>query len=248
MHDMGHLYNKQYFEGVGSDYKGYTYEEIYPWATVVAESLNRTVKPITGVLDVGCAKGFLVLAFANLGIDVHGVDMSPYGVSESPGEIRDRLHVCNIEQDQLPFEDGFFDLVVMSDVIEHLHSFDHALKEVKRVLKPAGYAFVKTPGDHKEAARDTTHVNVHRKTYWINLFRESNLTEDAEAQRKFSLEYRKRLTNLIHSLPPSSPIGHVLTRMRPLGQDIRANLGSYIWRKGCHVFILRKEEFFRNQL
>ena len=237
------LYNRQYFEGVGNIYRGYTYEEIYPWANVIAKSLNATIEAVTRVLDIGCAKGFLALAFVNLGIDAYGVDISSYAVSESPTEVRDRLHVCDIERGQLPFEDGFFDVVTMNEVIEHLHSFDHALKEVKRVLKPTGYIFITTPVNDDKSVKDTTHINVHPKIFWIDLFREFNLLEDAELQKKFHLEFKKRSRSLVHTSPPSSRIGYLLVKMGRPGQFIRSNLGSYIWRKGSHIFILRKGGF-----
>ena len=39
---------------------------------------------------------------------------------------------------QLPYEDNFFDLIICSEVLEHLDDYHAALKEIYRVLKPAG--------------------------------------------------------------------------------------------------------------
>ena len=45
----------------------------------------------------------------------------------------------------LPFSDDTFDLIVCSEVLEHLHEYNNALKEIKRVLKPRGYFLASVP-------------------------------------------------------------------------------------------------------
>lgn len=51
----------------------------------------------------------------------------------------------DVSTDPLPFSDGTFSLVVLSEVIEHLLDPDFALTEVRRVLKPGGFAVITTP-------------------------------------------------------------------------------------------------------
>jgi SAM-dependent methyltransferase len=45
----------------------------------------------------------------------------------------------------IPFGDCEFDLVFCGEVIEHVYSPDHLLEEVKRLLRPGGYAVLTTP-------------------------------------------------------------------------------------------------------
>lgn len=55
--------------------------------------------------------------------------------------------------DDLPFRDSEFDLVLMLEVIEHLPDIPHALGEVARVLKPGGTAILTTPNRLNVASR-----------------------------------------------------------------------------------------------
>ena len=52
--------------------------------------------------------------------------------------------VCDITAD-LPFDDGTFDTVILSDVLEHIPNPSHLLSEVKRIVKDGGYIFLNSP-------------------------------------------------------------------------------------------------------
>ncbi|XES77646.1 MAG: class I SAM-dependent methyltransferase [Candidatus Bathyarchaeia archaeon] len=52
---------------------------------------------------------------------------------------------ANLNRDQLPFDDCFFDFVSATEVIEHLWNTDQFIKECYRVLKPRGYFLISTP-------------------------------------------------------------------------------------------------------
>ncbi len=54
-------------------------------------------------------------------------------------------HECNIDYDDFPFEDGYFDLVVFASVIEHLYNPGRALAEIGRVLRPGGLLLLEAP-------------------------------------------------------------------------------------------------------
>ncbi|MFZ4461391.1 MAG: class I SAM-dependent methyltransferase [Patescibacteria group bacterium] len=45
------------------------------------------------------------------------------------------LAVADLENGKLPYEDSTFDVVIFAHVIEHLHSIENAMLEIKRVLK-----------------------------------------------------------------------------------------------------------------
>jgi len=92
------------------------------------------------VLDAGCFPYHLGAAMEMMGYDVYGIS-SGHEPVKSP-----KIKICNIESDTFPFKDNFFDLVVCTEVLEHLpQSPLHALKEIRRVLTPRGKLILTTP-------------------------------------------------------------------------------------------------------
>ena len=63
---------------------------------------ERPLRPledgIRGVLDVGCAKGFLVRHLRKLGVDAWGTDISEYAISTAPADVRPYLRVATVQQ------------------------------------------------------------------------------------------------------------------------------------------------------
>jgi len=95
------------------------------------------------ILDVGCATGILLNAAGQLGWEVHGVELSSWGVS-----LAKERYGINIFQGFLKdarFPGNYFDLVVMADSIEHFPDPRESLKEAARILKSDGLICISTP-------------------------------------------------------------------------------------------------------
>jgi 2-polyprenyl-3-methyl-5-hydroxy-6-metoxy-1,4-benzoquinol methylase len=156
-------------------YRGYRFQAIYHfYAARVAKSLVTVLHPHR-VLDVGSARGFHVLAFKKLGVEVRGVEISKFAISQSPDEIHDSIYQVDLESGRLPFGSEQFDLVTMLEVIEHLKNFRHVLGEVKRVMRPNGFCFITTPAPPSN--RDPTHVSVYPPEVWREVLHDTGLVE-----------------------------------------------------------------------
>lgn len=88
------------------------------------------------VLDAGCGGGGFAKAVKHYrdDLEVYGVDIAKSaiaGAKKFPGGVK--FQVGDLYK--LPFEDGFFDAVVVEDVLEHLEKPYLALAEINRVLK-----------------------------------------------------------------------------------------------------------------
>lgn len=84
------------------------------------------------VLDVGCGLGMYVRAFRRFSQNVHGVDVDADKVVEGSQELPN-LYVASAEH--LPFPEGFFDVVLSHEVIEHVEDDRQSLSEAVRVLR-----------------------------------------------------------------------------------------------------------------
>ncbi len=85
----------------------------------------------------------------------------------------------NIEKDCLRQENDSVDFVTMNAVIEHIYKPGHILSESKRVLKPGGLIFIRTPNwqmDYKNFYNDPTHVTPYTPKRLETLFRLSGFS------------------------------------------------------------------------
>ena len=136
-------FGKDFFDGDRRNgYGGFNYNERV-WKDVVPSfQQHYGLTGVSTLLDVGCAKGFMISDFARdiPGIDVRGVDISEYAIQQAKHDVSDRVSVANAID--LPFEDSSFDLVISITTIHNLEGDDlvAALREIMRVSR--GGAFI----------------------------------------------------------------------------------------------------------
>lgn len=94
------------------------------------------------LLDIGCGTGAnlpMLLSLAQQKVQVVGVDFSSLALDFARSQAQaERLQLLQGDALHLPFKDNSFDAVTMLDVLEHLKDDHHALREVRRVLRPGG--------------------------------------------------------------------------------------------------------------
>ncbi len=117
-------------------------------AVQVANFLVPHLSEGKSVLDCGCGPGPLTLGFAELVTPgrVVGIDIEPTMIDQA-NQLASDSGLENLEYQvadiyDLPFEDGEFDVVFSSAVIEHLSDPVRALREMLRVTKPGGIGSV----------------------------------------------------------------------------------------------------------
>ena len=132
-------------------YGGYKYDGRWK---VVAEKLIQkyNLTNDSKILDVGCGKGFLLHEIKLLlpGATVAGFDISNYSIDNAKEEIKEFLFLHKAEDDY-PFSDKEFDLVISLNTLHNLKIFDlkKALQEIQRVAKD-GYLVVEAYRDEAE--------------------------------------------------------------------------------------------------
>lgn len=109
---------------------------------VVRALLSRVALPPSArILDAGCGTGRNLVEYAELG-EVEGVDGSATAVQFAR---RRGFEATQARLEELPYEDGRFQLIVSTDVIEHLDDDVRALTELRRVTAPGGRLVVTVP-------------------------------------------------------------------------------------------------------
>ncbi len=101
------------------------------------------------VLDVGCASGRQLFKISKQIKQGYGVDISQSFINKAL-EYKNKNKILNVEFSQavieeLPFNDGYFDKIVCSEVLEHVFNKDVALQEVLRVLRVGAILIVTVP-------------------------------------------------------------------------------------------------------
>jgi SAM-dependent methyltransferase len=89
------------------------------------------------VLDVGCRSGNLTKHYCD-GNEVVGVDIDRDAVELFRSRLGLEAHWLDIDHDPLPFPDAAFDVVVCTEVLEHVRFPSAGLAEMRRVLRPGG--------------------------------------------------------------------------------------------------------------
>ena len=132
---------------------------------------NQSIK----VLDVGCGDGVLFhmmkKKLKNKNIKIFGIDKSEKALEIALKKNPDgEFQVADLYE--LPFEDDFFDLVLSSDVIEHVLEPNKMLLEIRRVGKHNSFTIIGTPIKYTEDSLDALHVYEYFPKEFENLLQD----------------------------------------------------------------------------
>ena len=139
--EIARQFGREYFDGDRTQgYGGYRYDGRWvPVAQRMRDFYGLT--PDDSVLDIGCAKGFLLHDFREVvpGIAVAGLDFSAYAVEHAMEDVKPFLQVGSAVK--LPYPDQAFDLVISINVVHNLERADcvTAVQEMERVSRRFKY-------------------------------------------------------------------------------------------------------------
>ena len=111
-----------------------------------AKIILRKISPYAQkgkILDIGCGTGFLLDEAKKQGWDPHGVELCTWAVNIAKKEYA--LNVFEGVLEKADFPCNYFDVITMTDLIEHIPDPKKILKEVRRILKEDGIFYISTP-------------------------------------------------------------------------------------------------------
>jgi len=183
--EIARRFGKEFFDGDRSTgYGGFNYHPRF-WQPVVPTFQKQySLGKNSSLLDIGCAKGFMLHDFAELipGIKVKGIDISGYAIENAIDDMKPHVSVGDARE--LPFADHSFDLIISVTTLHNLEKKDlaRALREIERVGR--GKSFVTLDAYRTDEEKEMMEAwNLTAKTVmhvdeWVAFFKEVGYTGD----------------------------------------------------------------------
>jgi SAM-dependent methyltransferase len=166
--------------------KGYRYHLLQDEVSKVVKFTGRSCGE---VLDVGCGTGDRLDVFRSRGFETYGVE-----TSDSADYARDRLKLNVLKGDLFSahFQDRFFDIVTLYNVLEHTHSPGAVCQEVHRILKEDAFLIIQVPNkdslQSKIFGKRWAAFDIPRDLYYFNHKTLRELLEKI-GFREFNVDY-----------------------------------------------------------
>jgi len=168
------------------------------------------------ILDLGCGRGEFLKGFIRCGLNGYGVDRSTIAKSICPEA---EILQSDLENNTLPFNDNFFDVVFSKSVLEHFYYPEKLVQEIYRILKPGGLVITMVPdweSVYKIFYDDYTHrtpftLNSLRNIFKIYGFDQVKVEKIRQLPFLWSLPWLKPFCSIVaviapRSLPPYSKL------------------------------------------
>lgn len=178
-------FGREFFDGDRRHgYGGFSYHPRF-WQPVIPNFQKEyNLTAASSILDVGCAKGFMLYDFQKLipGIKIEGVDISSYAIENAKEEVKDFIKVADAKS--LPYADRSFDLVISINTIHNLdlEELKGALKEIERVSRKHRFITVDAYRSKEERERmlawNLTAKTILSVDEWKALFEEVGYSGD----------------------------------------------------------------------
>jgi 2-polyprenyl-3-methyl-5-hydroxy-6-metoxy-1,4-benzoquinol methylase len=180
--DQSMAFNEEYFST--HTYKDVSFAKYsqYWWSNRFYAILARRYgKRGSSLLEIGSGLGHLVGQLEGT-FKTAAVDVNHWALARSaPVAPQTPLQVASAED--LPFPDGYFGIVIIKHVVEHLPHPEKAIAELGRVIHPGGILILATPnldsllkpwkGERWIGYQDPTHIALKHPAEWLGMIRQA---------------------------------------------------------------------------
>jgi SAM-dependent methyltransferase len=178
-------FDREFFDGDRNHgYGGFRYSPRF-WQPVIPDFKSHWgLNSHSSILDVGCAKGFMMHDFSVLipGITVKGVDISKYAIKHAMDDMKPHLQVASAAE--LPFDDNSFDVTISINTVHNLDIEEcaQALREIERVSRNGSFITVDAYRNDEEKERmyawNLTAKTIMSVDEWVQFFQRVGYTGD----------------------------------------------------------------------
>ena len=178
-------FGKDFFDGERQyGYGGFKYSSRFWQPVIPTFQKHFGLTSRSSLLDVGCAKGFMLHDIVELipDITVSGIDVSDYAIAHAMDDIRSKVQVADARD--IPFADNSFDVVISINTIHNLDRDDcaQALREIERVSRKGSFITVDAYRNEDEKERmfawNLTAKTIMSVEEWVSFFEEVGYTGD----------------------------------------------------------------------
>jgi 2-polyprenyl-6-hydroxyphenyl methylase/3-demethylubiquinone-9 3-methyltransferase len=158
--------------GISYEYTAANHEVSHSYLKPVVDRFVEKVPAKSVVLDMGCGNGSFLSLYRDRGWVLHGTDFSTTGIEIARKNYPDIDFILGDSQtsaEDLTKQVGLVDLVISTEVIEHLYDPKGFLRTAYSVLKPGGMMVITTPyhGYLKNLAMAVTgRMDTHSTVLW----------------------------------------------------------------------------------
>lgn len=120
------------------------------------ELIASVTMPSDVILDVACGNGSILRYLKSMGYEsLHGLEIADYAIQRLSQE---GITMHSGVLPDIPLESGFFDVVIASQVLEHIIRRGKFVSEIRRLLKPGGKALIFVPDNCLGPIDEKEHV------------------------------------------------------------------------------------------
>jgi ubiquinone/menaquinone biosynthesis C-methylase UbiE len=133
------------------------------------------------LLEVGSGMGHLVGQLSH-SFEAYGIDLNHWAVNRSKAAA-ERASLQTASAQELPYQDGAFNIVIIKHIVEHLPDPAKAINEIGRVVEKGGILILATPnlgsllkpwkGDTWIGYQDPTHISLKEPEEWLWLIEDA---------------------------------------------------------------------------
>jgi SAM-dependent methyltransferase len=155
------------------------------------------------VLEIGSGEGYAIDIFKKNTKSLTLIDKSKNRLKKIKEKYPDVITIREKAPPLLCLNDNTFDSIISFQVIEHIKDYNAFIKEIHRVLKPGGKAYITTPNKHKTIARNPWHYKEFSieelNEIFFNSFKDVSIKgiEGNDITEQYDTKNVKNVTNIL---------------------------------------------------
>ena len=190
------------------------------------------------ILEIGSGGGFSTAVFEKSSPLYYPLDIPVGNLKRIRQLTATRVYPTSADAYQLPFQENVFQLVIMAEVLEHLSEPLQALREIRRILQPAGSLVISVPYKEKISYQICIHCNLPTPTHsHLHSFDETkliNLITDAGFRTV-------KITKNCNKIPNRLHLNHFMRKVPFRGWKVIDRIFNSIIDKPISIILLSQK-------